>query len=109
MIILIALYKRFQSLVRHDHESVPGHVHEQRGREGAVEGRQAFVLKRVLEDLAVREIGVDLRTLFEHVEGRHDEVVEKTGDAATGGESHRPDTFFKLFDMGLVEFVNSEE
>lgn len=62
-----------------------------------------------LKDLLISQIRIYLRTLFQHIERRHDQVVEETGDAATQCIGYRSDVFIKLLDIGLVEFVNCEK
>jgi hypothetical protein len=66
-------------------------------------------LERVLEDLSVGQLGVDLRALFEHVERRHDQIVEKTGHAAADCERQWPQRLVQGLNVSFIEFVNGEE
>jgi len=63
----------------------------------------------VLKDLLISQIRIYLRTLFQHIERRHDQVVEETGDTTTQCKGYRLDVFIKLQDIRLVEFVNCEK
>ena len=88
--VFILVHKGFNSFVGHDHNSIPGHVHNQSDRQRSVEGVGSFIPKHIFENLEVVLVVQYLTSLFHGVERRHDDVMGHAGQGAANGEVKRP-------------------
>lgn len=107
--ILIFINQRFNGLIGHNHHSIPWDIHQQGNRQGTVKGEKSFLLKHIIEQLEIRLIAKYLTSLFECVEGSHDEIMKETSDASTNRKQQRTNVFVHQDYLFLIELVHCEK